>query len=156
MSKHRIVTLSLLCGVATLVAASIAYSEIRAKVFINEIPSPVYFNDGDSFRVLSGKLNGTKARLSGYNTLESFGPVHRWGDWHPYELYINAKMATINGRRGTWHCTTDGSRDTYGRVLMICPDLATDQIRRGFAHAYQVDDTPSNPVYLRAQQEPNL
>lgn len=123
------------------------------RVFINGQPVPVHFNDGDSFRVFAGEYRGSQCRLAGFNTLESFGPAHQWGDWHPYELYINAKMATFNGRRGTWHCTSDGSTDTYGRVLMICPDLAVDQIRRGYAHAYQIDDTPASPTYLRVQQE---
>lgn len=126
---------------------------VSTRVFINGTPVPVTFNDGDSFRVQDGTYRGSQCRLAGFNTLESFGPAHQWGDWHPYELYINAKMATLNGRRGTWHCSTDGSVDGYGRVLMDCPDLATDQIRRGFAHAYQVDDTPSRPTYLRAQQD---
>ncbi|MEC7523675.1 MAG: thermonuclease family protein [Myxococcota bacterium] len=129
------------------------FGDAYTRVFINGTPVPVRFNDGDSFRVFGGEYRGSQCRLAGFNTLESFGPGHQWGDWHPYELYINAKMATYNGRRGTWHCTTDGSTDTYGRVLMICPDLAVDQIRRGYAHAYQADDTPSPPAYLRAQQE---
>jgi endonuclease YncB( thermonuclease family) len=121
--------------------------------FINGVPVPVHFNDGDSFRVFGGEYSGSQCRLAGFNTLESFGPGHQWGDWHPYELFINAKMATYNGRRGTWHCTTDGSRDGYGRLLMDCPDLVVDQIRLGLAHAYTIDDSPSPPEYLRAQQE---
>ena len=122
-------------------------------VYINGEPAPVYFNDGDSFRIFGGEYRGSQSRLAGFNTLESFGPAHQWGEWHPYELYINAKMATYNGRRGVWHCTTEGERDTYGRLLVFCRDLAVDQIRRGYAHAYQADDTPSPPAYLRAQRE---
>jgi hypothetical protein len=38
-------------------------------------------------------------------------------------------------------------------VLLDCPDLAVSQIVNGFAHAMNVDDTPSRPEYLRAQQE---
>jgi len=125
----------------------------RTRVFINGTPVPVHFNDGDSFRIHGGEWRGAQCRLAGFNTLESFGPAHQWGDWHPYELYINAKMATYNGRRGVWHCNTDGSRDGYGRLLVDCPDLATDQIRRGYAHAYNIDDSPSRAVYLRAQRE---
>lgn len=124
-----------------------------ARVFLNGVPVPVYFNDGDSFRVMDGPFKGTPCRLSGFNTLETHGPVHQWGDWHPYELYVIAKQATLNGRRGTWHCTSDGSRDGYGRLLTDCPDLAVDQIRRGYAHAMTVSDEPSPPEYLRAQQE---
>ena len=91
MFKHPPVKFSLLFGVATLVIASIAYSEIRAKVFINEIPSPVYFNDGDSFRVFCGKLNGTKARLSQVQQLK-FWPCTPMGRLARKELYFNAKM----------------------------------------------------------------
>jgi micrococcal nuclease len=134
-------------------AAGQARASRYTTVFINGVPSPVFFNDGDSYRVFGGEFRGTQCRLAGFNTLESFGPVHRWGDWHPYELFVNAKQATLNARRGVWHCTTEGDRDTYGRLLLDCPDLAVDQIRRGLAHAMQIDDTPSRPEYLRAQQE---
>lgn len=123
------------------------------RVSINGQLVPVSFNDGDSFRVQAGQYSGSQCRLAGFNTLESFGPAHQWGIWHPYELYINAKQATRNGRRGTWHCTTDGSRDGYGRLLMDCPDLAISHISQGFGHAYQVDDTPSRPEYIRAQRD---
>lgn len=130
-----------------------AEADAWTRVFINGQIAPVYFNDGDSFRVMGGELSGSQCRLGGYNTLESFGPGHQWGDWHPYELYVNAKQATAHARRGSWHCTGDGSRDGYGRLLLDCPDLVVSQIRHGYAHAYNIDDTPSRPEYLRAQQE---
>lgn len=123
------------------------------RVVLNGQMVPVRFNDGDSFRVMGGPLSGSQCRLSGFNTLESFGPAHQWGDWHPYELYVNAKQATLNGRNGTWHCTTDGTRDGYGRLLLDCPDLAVSQISQGFAMAYMVDDNPTRPEYIRAQEE---
>jgi endonuclease YncB( thermonuclease family) len=121
-------------------------------VYINGRPSRVYFNDGDSFRVLSGSAEGTKARLGGFNTLENFGPAHSWGKWHPYELYVISKQATLNARRGVWHCTTEGDTDTYGRTLMFCPDLIVDALGKGLAMAYGIDETPAPPEYLRAQE----
>lgn len=130
-----------------------AEADAWTRVFINGQIAPVHFNDGDSFRVQGGELSGTQCRLGGFNTLESFGPAHQWGDWHPYELYVNAKQATTHARRGVWHCFGDGSRDGYGRLLLDCPDLAISHISHGFAHAYNIDDTPSRPEYLRAQQE---
>jgi endonuclease YncB( thermonuclease family) len=130
-----------------------AGADAVTRVFINGRATPVSFNDGDSFRPSDGELAGQQCRLVGYNTLESFGPAHQWGDWHPYELYINAKMATAHARRGTWHCNFDGNFDTYGRAALDCPDLAVDMIRHGFAMAYTVDDRPSRPEYLRAQRE---
>lgn len=147
------VVLALLAVLATVVHGPRASAEAATRVYINGVPSPVYFNDGDSFRVLGGPYGGAKTRLGGYNTLESFGPAHQWGTWHPYELFVNAKLATQNARRGTWHCRTEGELDTYGRLLLDCPDLAVDQIRKGLAHAMQIDDTPSRPVYLRVQNE---
>ena len=125
----------------------------RAEVSINGSLAATYFNDGDSFRVLSGRYQDTKARLSGYNTLESFGPVHRWGTWHARELYYNAKMATTNATRGRWSCDFNGERDTYGRGLFWCQDLATDQVRQGLAHAMSVDQQPARPELIAAQRE---
>ena len=69
-----------------------AVAEPASQVFLNGVPTPVFFNDGDSFRILEGPLKGTKARLAGFNTLESYGPVHQWGGWHAKELYAIAKM----------------------------------------------------------------
>jgi endonuclease YncB( thermonuclease family) len=141
-----------LAGLVTTVAVPPgAQAEPRSRVFLNGKPVEVFFSDGDSFRMHGGPYSGDNARLAGFNTLESFGPVHQWGDWHPYELYVIAKKATLNGRRGVWHCTSEGERDTYGRVLIDCPDLAVDQLRKGLAHALNIDDSPAQPAYLRAQ-----
>ena len=130
-----------------------AAATIESLVYINGRPTRVHFNDGDSFRQLDGPWAGRGSRLGGFNTLESYGPVHSWGDWHPFELFVVAKKGTHLGRHGIWHCDADGSTDTYGRVLLDCPDLAIAQIRHGYAHTMQIDDTPSRPEYLRAQQD---
>ncbi|MEM9193339.1 MAG: thermonuclease family protein [Myxococcota bacterium] len=130
-----------------------ADADIRSLTYINGDPVSVRFSDGDTFRTFGGPYPGSNTRLGGFNTLESYGPVHRWGNWHPYELYINAKQATLNARQGVWHCFADGERDGYGRILADCPDLAVDQIRKGYAHAMTIEDEPSRPAYLRAQQE---
>ncbi len=126
-------------------------------VFLNGVPTAVSFNDGDTFRVIEGPLEGTRARLAGFNTLESHGPAHQWGDWSPKELYALAKMATLNARRGVWHCESkDMDRDGYGRALFFCPDLAQDQIRNGYALALTVDEKPAIPAFLAAQREAQL
>ena len=175
---RRILTLLIFVGLSGIVSDLATAAEVRTIVYLNGERTSVYFSDGDSFRILSGQWSRRGTRLSGFNTLESFGPVHSWGNWHPYELWVNAKMATYNARRGVWHCTTQGQEDngeeptreestntqvegtdtdevafdTYGRLLVVCPDLAISQISQGFAHAMNVDDTPSRPEYLRAQQ----
>ncbi len=151
-------TCALLANVALvsglmLASPSTGAKESKTKVIINGEPSPVYFNDGDSFRVLAGTYKGTKARLAGYNTLESFGPVHQWGDWTAKEMYVLAKMATHFARDGVWECETDGKLDTYGRSLMWCPELAKEQVRWGLAHVMTVDDEAGNPDVVAAQAE---
>ncbi|MBM4342434.1 MAG: nuclease [Deltaproteobacteria bacterium] len=135
---------------ALLFQASSGHARPMSRVFLNGVPAPVFFNDGDSFTVLGGTLEGTKARLAGFNTLESFGPVHRWGNWSPHELYITAKMATLNARRGVWHCHSELNRDGYGRILWTCPDLIIDQIRKGLAHAMTVTEEPAPKDQLEA------
>ncbi|MBK6683789.1 MAG: thermonuclease family protein [Deltaproteobacteria bacterium] len=142
---------SWIAGLLFLGAPLVASAEPATRVYLNGRPSPVYFNDGDSFRVLGGTYFGGKARLAGFNTLESFGPVHIWGDWHAKELYAISKMATHNGANGVWRCTSDMSTDTYGRTLWFCPDLALDQVRRGFAHVLSIDENPGDPKLLEAQ-----
>ncbi|MCP4443884.1 MAG: thermonuclease family protein [Myxococcales bacterium] len=151
---RRLLALSLALAVGiAVVAHRQATAEPAAKVMINGKMAGVFFNDGDSFRVLKGPKKGAKARLAGFNTLESHGAVHQWGDWTFGELYTIAKMATLNGRKGTWSCTTDGDTDTYGRMLLHCEGLAADQIRKGLAHAMTIDDNPSKPRYLEAQRD---
>ncbi len=130
-----------------------AAGESQTKIILNGKPVPVHFNDGDSFRVLAGEFKDAKARLSGYNTLESYGAVHQWGSWDAHELYVIAKMGTYNGRDGVWECETDGATDTYGRILVWCPKLAEDQIRKGYAHALSIDDNPGRPELIEAQRE---
>ncbi|MBC8068451.1 MAG: thermonuclease family protein [Deltaproteobacteria bacterium] len=130
-----------------------AAAQPRTKVFLNDTAVPVSFNDGDSFRILAGTYNGAQARLAGFNTLESHGPVHQWGSWTAKEMYVLAKLAMYHGRRGVWHCTTDGKSDTYNRVLTYCPDLAESLIRAGLAHVMSIDDKPGNPELVEAQRE---
>ena len=125
----------------------------RTKIILNGEPVPVFFNDGDSFQVLAGDFKDARARLYGYNTLESYGAVHQWGDWTAHELYVIAKMGTYNARDGVWTCETDGDTDTYGRMLVWCPELAKEQIREGYAHAMSIDDNPGKPELVKAQKQ---
>ncbi len=130
---------------------TLAQAEPAAKVTVNGKLVGVFFNDGDSFRIIKGSSG--KARLAGFNTLESHGAVHQWGDWTAKEMYVIAKMATLNARKGTWSCDGDGNTDTYGRLLLYCKDLATDQVRKGLAHAMTITDDPAKPELLEAQRE---
>ena len=138
------------------VASVLVSTEVQAvpasKVFLNGVPTPVYFNDGDSFRVLAGPLAGTRARLQNFNTLESYGRCHQWGDSTRLELAHYATLGTLNDQRGVWNCTSDMKKDFYGRILWNCKDLAVDQIRKGLAHAMTVTKEGADAVLMAAQR----
>lgn len=148
--RHRIAVAVLLVAVAPLVSG---FGMPATTVYLNGVPAPVFFNDGDSFLVLAGRFQGGKARLTGFNTLESYGPAHVWGGWTAKEMYHLAKMATLNARRGVWHCESDLKTDTYGRTLWWCPDLAADQVKYGLAHTMAVGDDAGRPELLKVQHE---
>lgn len=157
--RARMLTrLALLVLVAMPMIGGLFAADARAgtpvtKVFLNGKPVQVFFNDGDSFRVIKGTLQGAKARIAGYNTLETHGAVHVWGGWNIKELYHLAKMATLHARRGVWECTSDGKTDTYGRMLVFCPTLGEELVRMGLAHVMTVDDSPGNSDLIAAQRE---
>lgn len=113
----------------------------------------VYFNDGDTFKILTGPLKDTRARLKGFNALESYGPIHRWGHWKTKELYNIAKAATDNAREGRWTCVSESVKDVYGRILVNCADLGRDQVRKGLAHVMILDKGEENEKLLELQQE---
>lgn len=119
-------------------------------VILDGIRERVNWNDGDSFRVLEGPNKDTKARIMGYNTLESYGPVHFWGGFHGYELYDIAKAGTKLARGTEWECESVGDKDGYGRILVKCPKLTEAIIRAGYAHLFAIDDPP-DPELVRIQ-----
>ncbi len=112
--------------------------------------------DGDTFRFLEGPRRGERTRLEGYNTLESYGPVQRWGGWTAAELLQDARAATEVARAGAWRCTSRGRYDRYRRLLVACPDLAAELVRAGHAMVFAIG-APADPTLLalqrRAQRE---
>ncbi len=142
----------LLMGTAVLTVAEDSPA-ITSMVRVNGTVTPVYYNDGDTWRALGGPFKGRSARLAGYNTLESYGAVHQWGGWDYRELYVNAKQATYNARRHMWNCNVDGSKkDGYGRILANCADLRESQVKKGLAHIYTIGE-PAPKRDIRAQRE---
>ena len=130
------------------------------RILLDGTEAPVNWSDGDSFRVTSGPRKGLKSRITGFNTLESYGAVHKWGGFTPLDLAANAKEATAFVRKGTWTCNTVDDEKTgkpitdhYGRSLIACPDLAKELIARGLAHAFFVDERSADPTLLEAQAE---
>lgn len=118
------------------------HSEARPETLtLDGVKLVVKWDDGDTFATLDRKV---RARLVGYNTLESYGPVHRWGDWSAKELYGNALAAGIRAAGGTWTCETVPGGGGYGRVAVDCPDLRATLLREGLAHTFGVDG-PADP-----------
>jgi endonuclease YncB( thermonuclease family) len=111
----------------------------------------VNFNDGDTFKILDGELQGKRARIHGLNALESYGPVHEWGKASSSYLYTISQEATQVAQDGHWNCTLEKSHDTYGRLLARCDDLARSLLSMGLAHAYSVDAQPASKNYRSHQ-----
>ena len=121
-------------------------------VVIDGSQTEVRWSDGDSFRILSGRYQGKGTRLMGYNSLESYGPVHSWGSWTAEELYGIAKRAGGFARSREWQCTTDGKTDHYDRLLVRCDDLTIAIASVGLGHLFEVDGT-SGAAAIAAQKK---
>lgn len=134
-------------------AAAAPRHDARSIITLNGVRTGVRWTDGDSFRVLEGRFAGKGTRLQGYNTLEAFGPVHRWGAWRPEELYALALDSARVAAAGAWSCTTDGREDGYRRLLVRCPRLTVAMVAQGHGMAYAVDGEDAEPEVLAAQAE---
>ena len=62
-------------------------------------------------------------------------------------------MATLNAQRGVWNCVSDMDKDTYGRILWHCDDLARDQIKKGLAHTMTITKNPAPEPMQALQRE---
>jgi endonuclease YncB( thermonuclease family) len=85
-----------------LAAAGAPEIEANGAVVLDGVKVAVHWDDGDTFTVV-GK--GTKARLDGFNTLESYGAVHRFGPGED-ALYDLVKKAGKVAMESVWNCTT--------------------------------------------------
>ena len=123
-----------------------------ANVLLDGVAVVADWDDGDTFAFIDANSGErVKARLSGFNTLESYGPVHRWGDWTGAELYQLAKQAGVRARDSQWECQQLPGSCGYGRICVACPDLQTTLLREGLAHVFALKD-PADPAMLEAQR----
>src|SRR5574342_26618 len=127
----------------------------RPPLIVDGAPRAVRWIDGDTFRFLDGPEADRSARLAGWNALESYGPVHRWGTWRPEELLAIARRATRLAREGDWRCARVGGEDGYGRLLVSCPNLARTLVDAGLAMVFAVGEPPDEALLAaqRAAQE---
>ncbi len=120
------------------------------KVRLDGADVDVKWSDGDTFRITGGAHAGTTARLAGFNTLEDYGPVHRWGTWSREELHAIAREPEgFLSARG-WTCSSSGKRDKYKRLLVDCADVAHALVGEGLAMVFAIDVAPSESL-LNAQ-----
>ena len=124
----------------------------QGRVVIDDQPYDVVWSDGDSFRITTGTKRGQRVRLLGYNTLESYGPVHKWGDWNEWSLYKIAKGAKKLAASETWDCKSQGKVDQYQRLLVRCPQLIKTMVKSGIGHIFEVQATP-DPEDMKLQLE---
>ena len=133
---------------AALLAA--ATGSAHGEVVLDGARVPVWWSDGDTFRVESGPRKGERVRLLGVNALESYGPVHRWGTWRPRDLERIAKGAAAVAAAAGGTCAS-GSRDGYGRTLAACPEAERALVESGAAMVFAVDAPPGASL-LEAQR----
>ena len=86
-------------------------------VLLDGKETQVNWDDGDTF---FAPERGLKARLVGYNTLESYGAVHRFGPGEK-RLFEIAGEATALAKSKAWVCTTRDGEGGYGRKSVDCP-----------------------------------
>ncbi len=120
---------------------------------LNGEETEVRWTDGDSFKARSGPYRGHGTRLKGYNTLEAYGPVHRWGEWTARELFALAEKSASVAAAKAWACTSDGKVDGYGRLLVDCPELTRHMVRVGYGMAYSVEGEAAPPDVLALQRQ---
>lgn len=125
----------------------------EGSIVLNGERTAVNWSDGDSFKFKEGKFKGAGTRLQGYNTLEAYGPVHRWGEWSAQELFELAEDSAAHAAMKTWECTTDENKDGYGRLLINCPELTRHMVLDGYAMVYSVDEKPVDAALLALQQQ---
>lgn len=112
------------------------------RVELDGLMLDVRWGDGDTFSFTDSSGDKVSARLMGYNTLESYGPVHRWAEWSGWELYGLAKEAGVLADARTWECTDTGGSGGYGRIAVDCPDLREALLIAGMAHVFAIDEPP--------------
>ena len=108
--------------------------EPNGRIVLDGVSTAVKWDDGDTFVV---PATGLKARLNGYNTLESYGAVHRFGPGEQILFGLSSK-ATELARSREWSCTVQEGSGGYGRSRVDCPELRRSLLEAGLAHAFVV------------------
>ena len=86
------------------VEAALLGENVASTMALDQNEVEVRWDDGDTFTYKDAKGEKHNARLNGFNALEAYGPVHRWGDWTAKELYALSKQAASVARSQVWYC----------------------------------------------------
>jgi micrococcal nuclease len=119
-----------------------------ARVVLDGREVAARWNDGDTFKPRGA---AHPLRVTGYNTLETYGAVHRWGAWDPAALEALAHRATEVAASQTRTCTSVDKSDVYGRGLVSCPDAAAALVGEGLAMVYAVEPEVPDAKLLAIQ-----
>lgn len=151
----RVLLVSLIAVALALPSPAVARSRAKGAagaLTLDGVRVGVRWTDGDTFKVVDGPFRGVRARVIGFNTLETFGPVHRWGRWAPDELLAIARGTGARAAAGTWSCRRVNGQDRYGRLKVACPDLARALVAAGEAHVLAMDE-PADPALVETQRD---
>lgn len=151
----RVLLVSLLAVALALPSPAAARSRAKGAagaLTLDGVRIGVRWTDGDTFRVVDGPFRGVRVRVIGFNTLETFGPVHRWGRWAPDELLAIARGTGARAAAGTWSCRRVNGQDRYGRLKVACPDLARALVAAGEAHVLAMDEA-ADPALVQTQRD---
>jgi endonuclease YncB( thermonuclease family) len=124
---------------------------VRGTLVLEGETAEVRWTDGDTFRIVSGRHRGRRARLSGVNALETFGPVHRIGRSAGRTLLAVATGSAAIAAAAGGPCELGGS-DRYGRLLAECPEAAAALVRAGHGMVFSLDGS-ADPALLSLQRE---
>ncbi len=141
----------LLVGCATTPQVASVPDGVQSTLDLNGAATSVVWTDGDTFTFRDGPRRGLEARLMGVNALETYGPVHRWGDWRPEDLLTLARHSADVVAGAAEACRASGKKDKYGRLLVDCPDGRAELLRTGHGHLYPFDrDAAPGDIALQA------
>lgn len=121
------------------------------QIVLDGIETAVHWPDGDSLNIESGPHSGRGGRIAGYNTLEAYGNVQRWGEWS-YEGLADVRAASKDlARSRAWTCTTTGQTGGFDRLLLECAELRDTIVGAGLAHLFTIHDRlPSSAIDAQA------
>ena len=115
------------------------YGTIEPTVILDGVSIAVEWDDGDTFHGKTADGTKIKARLAGYNTLESYGPVHQWGDWTEKELYAFAKESGVFASKRFGNVQIPKKAEDMDGCLLIVQDcLRKAMLENGFAHPFSI------------------